>query len=177
MCFTIWTTSILTHARHRADSHESTPVRTEGDVRIANPRRKEQLHPLVRGLPPSLLFVPRLPHASRTLAISCPPHWWRAADIARAYLLKGLPWRLAVVVSQEERARESSIYCGESWRREKKRENAQTWAMLPLSHEQLPATQLGKTYFLPPAGVCLDGGEEFTQAPMRPTRSAALQVS
>lgn len=138
---------------------------TGGEVRFANPRRKEQLCPLVRGLPPSLLFVPRLPPASGTAAISCPPHWWRAADIARAYLLKGLPWRLAVVVSQEERARESSIYCGESWRGDKKERKRKHGLRSRYLVNGFQRTHLGETSVLPPARVRLEGGEEFTQAP------------
>lgn len=39
VCFTIWTTSILTHARHRADSHESTPVRHRGRCENRKPSK------------------------------------------------------------------------------------------------------------------------------------------
>jgi len=98
------------------------------------------------------------PLASVTQAISCPPHWWRSADIARAYLLKGLPWRLAVVArqswSQKEREEgESSIYCRE---KKRKKGRVQTWASLPLSCERLPASALRRELY-PFLSLCLRG--------------------
>lgn len=108
----------FTHARSPKNSHESMPVRHRGKGENYKPS-VERAIVSTRPWPSSLApFRGPPPLASVTQAISCPPHWWRAADIARAYLLKGLPWRLAVVArqswSQKEREEgESSIYCRE----------------------------------------------------------------
>ncbi|KAL1260430.1 hypothetical protein QQF64_008257 [Cirrhinus molitorella] len=85
---------------------------------------KERAIASTRPWPSSLApFRSPPPPVSRTWAISCPPHWWRAADIARAYLLKGLPWRLAVVARQ-------------SWSQKKREEGERVIHLLQREQEE-----------------------------------------
>lgn len=103
----------FTHIRLPQNSHESMPVWHRGRGETYKPSTERAIAsscPWPSSLAP---FRSPPPPVSRTRVISCPPHWWRAADIARAYLLKGLPWRLAVVVrqswSQKEREEEERV--------------------------------------------------------------------
>lgn len=84
-------------------------------------------------------------------------------------------------LERERRGRESHPSTAEREQEErfkKEKGRAQTWASLLLSCERLPASALRRDLypFLLP-GLCLGGGEEFTQAPMCRTHSAALPIS
>lgn len=152
--------------RSPQNSHESMPVWHRGRGENYRPTNERAIAS-TRPRPSSLAsFYSPPPPVSITRAFSCPPHWWRAADIVRAYLLKGLPWRLAAVArqswSQKEREEGETVVHllqreqEERFKKEKRR--AQTWASLLLSCERLPASTLRRDlyHFLSP-GLCLGG--------------------